>query len=287
MKLSVRHELLYTYSDRVLLTPHVLLLHPPTNAFLRLERFQLHVDPQPDKLVATIDAEGNDQHLLFHYQPTDHLRVVAEMDVETRLDNPFDFVFHPTESGRIPFQYSDHLKRVLQPYLVPQGITTLVEQFARQVASEAGWETLAFLTHLDEVMRRGFAYQIRETGPPMPPEHLLLERKGSCRDYVNLYMAACRVLGLASRFVSGYYFGSPKETQELHAWAEVYLPGGGWRGFDPTNNITVADAHIPLAASAIPKLVTPIAGTFTHRGPVQSEFEAQVSVRSLEPEAVF
>jgi transglutaminase-like putative cysteine protease len=284
MKLSVRHELAYAYSHPVSLTPHTLHLHPPTNPYLHVDEYRLVIDPEPDKIVAGLDAEGNAQHVLFHTQPTDHLRVTAEMRVRTLLENPFDFIFHPADSQRISFQYPDNLKRVLQPYLQPEGVTTLVEQFARQVAAEAGWQTLTFLTRLNQTIRDGFAYEVRESGPPLPPEHVLIQRTGSCRDYVSLYLATCRVLGLAARFVSGYYFGTLKEAQELHAWAEVYLPGAGWRGFDPTQNCAVADRHVPLAASAVPKLVTPCSGSFTHKGGVSSSFNTTVQVRPLTAE---
>lgn len=281
MKLFVRHELTYSYSGAVSLTPHTLHLHPPTNAHLRVERHELRIEPEPEKLVAGTDVEGNHQHVFFHHHPTDFLKVTAEMEVETLLENPFDFLFHPVDAHHFPFQYPESLKRVLQPYLVAEGVTTLVEQFARQVAAEAGWQTLPFLTKLNEAICHGFAYEIRETGHPMPPEHVLIQRKGSCRDYVSLYLAACRVLGLAARFVSGYYFGVLKEHQELHAWAEVYLPGAGWRGFDPTQNCAVADRHVPLAASALPRLVTPTAGGFAHKGGISSRLEARVQVRPV------
>ncbi|MCY7350435.1 MAG: transglutaminase family protein [Cytophagaceae bacterium] len=286
MKLFVRHQLVYTYSKSVSLTPHTLHLYPPTNPFVRLDRHEFQISPEPEKLVLTTDVEGNVQHQLFYQQPTNCLDITAEMEVTTLLENPFDFIFHPVESYRIPFQYSESIKQVLQAYLQPRGATTLVEQFARQVAAEANWKTLPFLTHLNKNIRHNFDYEVRETGPPLSPEQLLLNRKGSCRDYVSLYMAACQVLGLAARFVSGYYFGELKDEQYLHAWAEVYLPGAGWRGFDPTQNAMVADRHVPLAASLIPKLVTPVAGSFAHKGGVQSDFQATVSVRPLMSEIV-
>lgn len=286
MKLFVRHELNYRYTGPVSLAPHVLHLHPPTNAHLRVDRYELRIEPEPEKLVAGTDVEGNHQHVFFHGQPTDFLNVTAEMNVETLLKNPFDFLFHPTDAQRMPFQYPENLKRVLHPYLVAEGVTTLVEQFARQVAAEADWQTLPFLTRLNETIRHGFAYEIRETGHPMPPEHVLIQRKGSCRDYVSLYLAACRVLGLAARFVSGYYFGVLKEHQHLHAWAEVYLPGAGWRGFDPTQNCAVADRHVPLAASAVPRLVTPTLGGFAHKGGISSHLHARVEVRPISVEVM-
>lgn len=286
MKLLVRHELTYTYSSAVSLTPHTLHLYPPTNPFVRLDRHEFHITPDPEKLILTTDVEGNVQHQLFYNQRTDHLRIAAEMEVTTLLENPFDFIFYPIESQDLPFEYSEPINEVLQPYLQGRDATTSVGQFARQIAAEADWKTLPFLMHLNAYIRHNFAYEIRETGPPLSPERLLLNRRGSCRDYVSLYMAACQGLGLAARFVSGYYFGELQDEQYLHAWAEVYLPGAGWRGFDPTQNCMVADRHVPLAASLIPKLVTPVLGSFTHRGGIEADFQATVTVRPLTPEIV-
>ena len=112
----------------------------------------------------------------------------------------------------------------------------------------------------------------------------MVNRKGSCRDYAVLFSALCRALGLATRFVSGYYVGVapvdvPNQTHHLHAWVEVYLPGGGWRGYDPTQHEVVAGNHIPLAASCLPEEITPVFGSY--RGSATSELITKVSIERV------
>jgi transglutaminase-like putative cysteine protease len=170
----------------------------------------------------------------------------------------------------------------LAVYLRKQNVTTLIDQVARSVAASAGWNTSQFLVGLNEYIFKNFAYEVREEGMPFEPEKTLLEQRGSCRDFAVFFVACCQTLGLAARFVSGYQYLSPDklidptQPQDLHAWAEVYLPGGGWRGFDPTQNASVTDSYIPLAASAFPQNVSPITGTFA--GNAGFSFNAGVQI---------
>jgi transglutaminase-like putative cysteine protease len=279
MTLNIHHQLLYQYSDTVHLEPHLLHVHPLLGPYLQLQHFELRLSPTPTQLYQTLDAESNIQHIAFFSEPTQQFTVETNISIQTSLSNPFDFVLYPFDCQRIPFEYPKWAKSILSPYLATEGITPMVSQFARQLASEVQWNTLRFFTHLNEVIRSTFAYEIREEGSPMTPERTLTSRLGSCRDYVVLFMAACRSLGIAARFVSGYYFGDPSEPQYLHAWAEVYLPGAGWRGFDPTQNCMAADSHIPLAASALPERVTPVWGTF--RGSAQTHLLTYVSIEEV------
>jgi len=140
-------------------------------------------------------------------------------------------------------------------------VSERVESWARQLASQANWQTVAFLMTLNQTIR-AFTYEVREIGAPYPPEQTLTLMRGSCRDYTTLFMAACRSLGMAARFVSGYLFGNPQQEHQLHAWVEVYLPGAGWRGFDPTEGTVVGNRHIFLTSTAKPELAAPISGTF-------------------------
>jgi transglutaminase-like putative cysteine protease len=275
MNICASHQLRYAYTAPVTLGPHTLCVHPRPGATLRVVRFELTIDPTPAQLIRNLDAEGNVQYLAFFRGQTEHLHIQAESEVSNTLGNPFDFVLFPFETQRIPFVYKEAQRAVLQPYLSRQDVTPAVEAFARSVAEEAGWDTVGFLTHLNGVIRRGFGYEIREQGKPHTPEQTLLDRRGSCRDYTVLYAAACRSLGLAARFVSGYHLGTPAENRYLHAWAEVYLPGAGWRGFDPTQNCLADHTYVPLAASARPELVTPSKGTFSGkaRGPLQTRLQ--------------
>lgn len=186
---------------------------------------------------------------------------MAEMELQSDEFNSFDFVLFPFETQRVPFRYPKAVQDLLYPYLERVGVSERVESWARQLAASAGWQTISFLITLNQAIRE-FTYEIREVGAPLPPEQTLILRKGSCRDYTTLFMAACRSLGIAARFVSGYLFGNPQQEHQLHAWAEVYLPGAGWRGFDPTEGTVVVNRHIFLASTAKPELAAPISGTF-------------------------
>lgn len=273
MNLKIEHELLYEYTDAVHLEPHYLYLQPKRNSLLTVKSYTIEVDPKPDIVAKNLDATDNTQQILFFSKPTTRLHIKATSIVETTEFNPLSFVYHPFQNSQLPIEYSEQLQVTLMPYLVKTGITTLVDQTARQIAGGVNWNTTSFLTELNKFINT-FAYEVREDGQPNSPETTLLTQKGSCRDYSVLFMAMCRVMGIAARFVSGYHYGDPEQEQYLHAWVEVYLPGGGWRGFDPTQNCLVSGKHIPLGASAISEAVTPVFGTY--RGSAKSSFMTRV-----------
>jgi transglutaminase-like putative cysteine protease len=137
-----------------------------------------------------------------------------------------------------------------------------------------------FLTRLATTICDRFKLVRRETGGPWPAVTTMEQRQGACRDLAVLYMDACRCVGLAARFVSGYqdaYRNMGK--RDLHAWAEVYLPGAGWRGYDPTRGLAVAEHHVAVAAAADPQFAAPV--TATYRGTdVDAEMHTEVSIES-------
>jgi len=280
----IKHLLTYQYSSAVNLEPHVLYLHPRKSSLLTVNSFTLDVNPKPVQISKNLDPEGNIQNILFFKEPTDCLKIEMNAVVETTEFNPFDFVYFPFESKTLPLNYTHSYQKTLSPYLGQEGVTTLVEQTARQIASQVKWNTSSFLSELNEFIFKQFAYEIREEGAPNSAEFTLVNRKGSCRDYAVLFSAMCRALGLATRFVSGYYVGVapidvPNQTHHLHAWVEVYLPGGGWRGYDPTQHEVVAGNHIPLAASCLPEEITPVFGSY--RGSASSELITKVSIERV------
>ncbi|GAB3895274.1 transglutaminase family protein [Spirosoma agri] len=264
MLLHVRHESEYTYDSPVALGPQTLYLYPRTYPYQRLQEYKLSIDPKPSRVVRNIDVEGNVQQLAYFSHPTHHLHVTAEITLQSDEFNSFDFVLFPFDTQQVPFRYPKYEQDLLQPYMERVGVTPRIEDWAKQIAAKAGWRTTGFLMMLNQTIRQ-FTYEIREVGAPFPPEQTLTLRKGSCRDYTTLFMAACRSLGIAARFVSGYLFGNPQQEHQLHAWVEVYLPGAGWRGFDPTEGSLVVNRHIFLTSTAKPELAAPISGTFTGR----------------------
>jgi len=281
---KIHHSLAYQYSEPVHLEPHVLYVHPRKSSLLTVKEFDLTISPTPVQISKNLDPEGNIQNILFFKEPTAQLHIEINALVETTEFNPFDFVYFPFESKRLPMRYSDAYLKTLAPYLGLDGISPVIEQTARHLASQVQWSTSEFLSDVNAFIYKQFAYEIREEGAPNTPEYTLLNRRGSCRDYAVLFSALCRAMGLATRFVSGYYTGLspvdiPNQTHHLHAWVEVYLPGGGWRGYDPTQHEVVSGNHIPLAASCLPEEITPVYGTY--RGAATSELTTEVYIHRI------
>ena len=264
MHLHVRHESEYTYDYPVALGPQTLYLYPRAYPYQRLLTYDLIIDPVPSRIIRNIDVEGNVQQLVYFDRPTRHLSVTADMELQSDEFNSFDFVLFPFDTQHIPFHYPKSVEDLLQPYLEQVGASDKVRQWAGQIADGADWQTTTFLMNLNQTIRE-FTYEVRELGAPFPPEQTLTLCKGSCRDYTTLFIAACRSMGIAARFVSGYLLGNPQQEHQLHAWAEVYLPGAGWRGFDPTEGSVVVNRHVFLTSTARPELAAPISGTFSGR----------------------
>jgi transglutaminase-like putative cysteine protease len=269
MKYTITHRTTYTYDCPVFLNPHVLRLQPRSDGFQHLHRYELHITPTPQGQNSILDIEGN---LLTRCWwgdvPTQTLQVNAVSEVETLCDNPFAYLLEPWAT-QLPFDYPTALAEHLQPYLTPTHLGSLASdpaatQLAQELAHRVNWNPINFLGELNQRIYQSMRYQVREEGDPQPPSITWMQQSGTCRDFVVLFMAACRVVGLAARFVSGYEQGDPAYAQMLHAWAEVYLPGAGWRGYDPTMGLVVGDRHIAIAASEWPRYTAPVTGT--HRG---------------------
>lgn len=279
MKLAVTHEIAYMYSGEVFLTPHQLYLTPKVSPYQELLSHQLIILPSPDLLVRNVDAESNIQHIAYINRPCDSFVLKSELVIETNKFNPFDFVYFPFEASRLPFAYPEKVKILLQPYLSQENITTHIHQTAREMASFTNWNTTDFLTYLCETIHKTMWYEAREEGNAFLPEQVLIQKRGSCRDFVVLMIALCKSIGIAARFVSGYCYGSERHAHELHAWVEVYLPGGGWRGFDPTEGKAIDANYIALATSAQPEQINPTTGTFSSKVPVNSTLKASVVIK--------
>jgi transglutaminase-like putative cysteine protease len=144
----------------------------------------------------------------------------------------------------------------------------MVTAWAETLAAEVGGDTGTLLIHLADTIHHDFHHVGRPEGEPMTAEQTLADRTGACRDTAMLYVEACRSLGLAARFVSGYSMHHPEEVteHELHAWAEVYVPGGGWRGYDPSLGLAVADGHVALTSAPDHRLAAAVSGSYRGTG---------------------
>ncbi len=284
MRYQIVHTTSYTYDRPVSLQPHVLRLRPRCDSCQELHSFSLEVVPEPAKVYQIIDLEGNAVVRILFKEPTLQLYFKVTSEVETHRTNPFDFLLEPWATV-LPIDYPASLLSDLQPYFqrygAPTTIDPVVAQLAQEVHQAVGGETIAFLSELNQRIYKNCEYTVRETGGPFPAALTWTQKLGSCRDLSVLFMEACRAVGLAARFVSGYQEGDPNQQRELHAWAEVYLPGAGWRGYDPTNGLAVADHHVTLVASAISGQASPVSGKFLGGG-TQLGMQYHVSIQLLE-----
>jgi transglutaminase-like putative cysteine protease len=263
---EISHTTVYTYDRPVFFEPHTFRLRPRADFALKLIDFNLSVEPTPAGLAHALDLDGNVVTHAWFSGVSDALTIRAVSKTESSARNPFDFIVFEPAAEKLPLRYTAAAQS-LAPYLARGRPAPEVDRWAESIARSAAGETLAFLTALCKEIRDRSRYTVREEGDAKPAEETFKSREGSCRDLAALFIDACRALGIAARFVSGYHESSVhQEKLYMHAWAEVYLPGGGWRGFDPTLGMAVTDAHIPVAAAADPRDAAPVTGRFRGTG---------------------
>ena len=275
MKISVAHSTVYRYEDTIDLESHVIRLRPRDDASQKVLYYDLRIQPAPMTRAEGTDQDGNVVTQAWFNERTQRLEVHSRFTVETMRENPFDFLLIEKSMASLPLEYPREMQAVLAPYEVVEN-NGAVNEFARSAAEAADWKTIDFLMELSGRMQTGLRPLDRTEGQPRPAAETLREGEGACRDFAVLFCAACRVMGLAARFVSGYECeaaGDP-EHADMHAWAEVYLPGGGWRGFDPSRGLAVGTSHVPVAAAIVPALAAPISGSY--RGAARATMETSI-----------
>ena len=263
MLYKIEHTTRYSFSKEVFLEPHIIRLCPRSDSAQTLKSFDIDVKPTPIGTTKIIDV-GGDSIFLWFEELTDSLEITSRSEVETHRSTPFDYILASDRAHRLPMEYGAPYETVLEPYRIPSSdFGDKFEGFVAKIMLESENSSLKFLSSLTSYINQNFEYEIREEGIAQEPEESLFKMKGTCRDFVVLVTEACRSMGFAARFVSGYTQGDLNNMENyLHAWAEVYLPGGGWRGYDPTLGLAVADEHIALASGATPIEVSPVTGSF-------------------------
>lgn len=279
MFFELTHKTRHIHSGPVFLEPHTIRLRPRCDGSQRLIRFDMQIEPKPAGISECIDPEGNCITNTWFNGLTNSFVVTSFFTIETLRSNPFDYIITDPSAFILPMIYPDELKPRLASYYSRPVPDKSVSLFAESIASEVKNQTLEFLSALNQRIYETCKLTIREKGDPEPPEVTLAQRKGSCRDLAVLFIDACRAVGIAARFVSGYQEGDPDQKKRyLHAWAEVYLPAGGWRGYDPTHGLVVSDRHIAVAASMTPQCAAPIIGTCRGTGKT-SILHSDISIR--------
>jgi transglutaminase-like putative cysteine protease len=282
VRYHISHTTIYQYSQPIKLAAHTVRLCPRSDGSQKLKQFAVDIFPQPDKIADILDIEGNTCLCLwFPDEAITELKIHTEADVETLRTNAFDYLSEPWAIAA-PIDYPSSLLAHLTPYLRPALATCpspQVVEFAQGLLHEVQGNVGLFLSQLTQTIYQQFQYFHRPVGQPVSGGITLTQKSGSCRDFAVLFMEACQAVGLAARFVSGYQEGDEgQDSRELHAWPEVYIPGGGWRGFDPTHGLAVCDRHVPLAAAAHPANAAPVSGTLRQGFAASSTLDYQIQI---------
>ena len=261
---SITHRTRFTYSSPVSLDQLVVRLQPRSSFDQRLVNFSMHCDPMPARHTHCLDLHGNVRHWFWFEKQHEGLTLTTRSTVDCLVENPFDFIIVDPGVETLPAEYNEPVRSATAHYRHRPMPHPVVDALARQIRQQCDGHTVHFLSDLARHLRERIKHIIRPTGEPWSPTMTLERGEGACRDTAVLFIDACRAVGLAARFVSGYAFDAIDDShRELHAWAEVYLPGAGWRGYDPTTGLAVSDRHIAVAASPTPGYAAPTAGTFT------------------------
>jgi len=280
MLFHIHHTTFYRYNRPVALDPHSLRFRPRNDGSLVLKGYTLEVTPRPAGMTEFTDLEGNAASQIWFSDLTDSLRVTARIEVETLRENPFDFIITEPGFTRVPVRYTERSRINLTPYCQPRQSDGPVAWFADEIAAECGHDTMRFLMQLTATIYEQIELVVRPTGEPQTAEATLQAGSGASRDLAVLFMEAARTQGMAARFVSGYWNGLAADGQQyLHAWAEIYFPQNGWRGFDPSAGLVVADQHVPVASGIYPASAASISGAFWGSD-VTSSLETSLCVKS-------
>jgi transglutaminase-like putative cysteine protease len=284
MRARLIHRFEYRYTKPVLLGPHRFCLRPRPHGFQRLINYRLEVSPDPSQLYELMAAGGDTITRARFLGETDRLTVIATSEVET-FSPPLLEACLDEQMAQLPVQIgklNPDLLSNLQGWLPNGQHDGAAVDVAQEALMGSDGRSLNFLQQLVEVIQDRVKYTQRHVGPAWPAGRTLKERVGSCRDLAMLMIECCRSVGLPARFVSGYHLVEPKpERYDLHAWAEVYLQGAGWRGFDPSGKGAVDDRYIPVATSSRSDLTAAVSGTFSGPPGVESELEWEISAEIL------
>ena len=306
IRIALHHKTTYRFDREVSLAPHVVRLRPAPHCRTPVTGYSLKVEPADHFLNWQQDPQGNHIARLVFPKKTRGLVLRVDLVAELVALNAFDFFLEP-QAERFPFAYDPALAAELAPYLLVDraAATPLLDRYvtdfhaawlggARPSAGGDGPRTIDFLVALNHGIHERVAYVIRMEPGVQEPEATLRLGTGSCRDSAWLLVQAARRLGIAARFCSGYLVqlapdippldgptGPATDFTDLHAWAEIYLPGAGWVGLDPTSGLLTAEGHIPLAATPDPVSAAPVSGAVD---PCETEFGFEMRLERIAEE---
>jgi uncharacterized protein (DUF2126 family)/transglutaminase-like putative cysteine protease len=289
VRVALQHRTSYRFDRAVTLSPHEIRLRPAPHCRTPILGYSLNVEPEKYFLNWQQDPYGNWLARLVFTEPAERLDIVVDLTADMTVTNPFDFFVEPY-AEYYPFVYSPALAKELIPFLETsrpgRRLAAWIERFKGSIKPSE--KTVDVLVRLNQQLQRDIQYLVRMEPGVQPPEVTLERACGSCRDTGWLLVQISRQLGLAARFASGYLIqlvadvkplegpaGPDRDFTDLHAWAEVYIPGAGWIGFDPTSGLLAGEGHLPLACTADPGNAAPVIG---YTDPCDVEFSFAMSV---------
>ncbi|MBS0017528.1 MAG: transglutaminase family protein [Arthrospira sp. SH-MAG29] len=290
VKVSLNHQLVYHFENSVILGPHTLGLRPSPHCRTPISSYSLKIEPNDYTMTWQQDPYGNYLGRLNFLSKTDRLGITVDIIADLHPINPFNFVME-SYAERYPFIYEEQLGRELIPFLEIDESTPILKDWVEQHRVKDIY-TPEFIITINQKLADYIKYTVRFEPGIQTCEETLKTQIGSCRDTAWLMVQILRHYGLAARFVSGYLIqlkpdvppldgppGPEADNADLHAWAEVYIPGAGWIGLDPTSGFLAAEGHIPLVCTADPQAASPVQGTAE---PCGSNLEFAVTVSRYE-----
>jgi len=283
-RLRIRHITSYKYREPVTLLPHKLMIRPRAGHDIHFQSSSLEISPS-HSVKWHRDIYGNSVAVMTFHEPSPQLSIFSEVVVEHYEAEPLDFLVDE-QVVTFPFHFDPSERVVLIPYQTlcfPSDMELMREWLQQFWRPGQVIETFVLLDQINKEIVRTFRYCQREEPGVQRPSETLAKQAGSCRDFATLFIEACRYFGLAARFVSGYLH-SPETTEghgSTHAWAEVYLPGAGWRGFDNTSGKAVGHDHIAMAVTRHPADAPPVSGSFRSHISHRPRMKVQVEVSDI------
>ena len=285
MRIRVEHSTTYCYTEPVRFGRHRLVLRPREGHDIRVEQMRLQVEPA-HRLEWVLDVFGNSVALVDFLEPADRLAIVSEVIVERMapfpardLHGPWRIAFPPT--------YEPLEAAIVAPYQAPSFLDGAgpVQAWLQADLTTDPADAEGTMVALASLVNRTIRYRRRAEKGVQPPAETLELGTGSCRDMATLMMDAARLLGVAARFASGYLHCAASEAghASTHAWAEVYLPTLGWRGFDPTSGGAITPRHIVTGVSHHPRGVMPVSGIYVGAPSAFSGQQVTVKTEELTP----